>query len=309
MKKLVSLFVLLALLLSVITAAEVSVNSYSPARQAERLMRCNEFEPPDERAQAEYSGRWYAHQVIYMDVLPANAADCWGDCVLTIMPDGSALLESDWELGLVEEVMSIPMIWGCSLGGVWMRPTDEFLTEYASKEPVLNEDEPYLMQTMNEVDVFRLTLEDGKLALHSSAQIFTAVFAREKTERSSYPFQNPLFAKDVSEFDGCWYPYKIELYSFPIDMKDLPRVSALEIKIEHGLISCEALHLANVEFDLKESRTNMGTLLVYDASEPISYFSFFADAIEPEEYSLDICDGSLSFCCSRYLIFYCERAG
>ncbi len=189
-----------------------------------------------------------------------------------------------------------------------MRPTDEFLAEYAGKEAVQNEDEPYLMQTMNEVDLFRLELGDGKLMLKSSAQAFAGVFARAEAEHSYFPFAKPLFTKDISDFDGCWYPYIVELYSFPFSTQTLQHTSSLEIEVKNGLVNCEAMHLQDTAFVLKDSKANKGTLLVYETPEPIDYFSVFADVIEPDEVIIGLCDDRLTLICGRYLVFYCERA-
>ncbi len=312
MKHLLSAFVLAVLLLIASCFAETGSYSYAPSEQAERLMRYNSFGQPDEGARTKYCGTWYASEILYMGVLPAAFWPATDPDTLTFSPDGSALYESACELGLVEGITSIPFIWGSYPGGIWMRPTDEFLLSYAEQEYFAYDDEPYLTQMQNEVDLFRLELEDGKLTLISPTQAVSTVFTRERPEalldHEKYEGRGPLITDDVSDFDGHWYPYKIELYSYPIDMNALAHVPALEITVENGTVDCEALRLKDAAFVLYGIVNNLGTVLEYETSEPIDYFSVFADVIEPEEGMFINCiDDKLTFDCGRFLILYCER--
>ncbi len=293
--------------------AKTDTRDYSTAEQAARLMQYRGVEAPDKEAQEQYCGTWYASELIYMDVLPADAPYCLAGEMLTILPNGSALLESDCELGRVEGYTTVPFLWGSYLGGLWMRPTDEFLTEYAQTEYIPNEDEPYLMQMRNEVDMFRMELEDGELTLTSAAQPFSTVYTREEPKKTVFPYREPLVTDNISDFDGLWYPYIVELYSYPINVRALPHVSALEISVFDGTVKCEALRLKQARFELYGVVNNCGTMLVYKDPEPIDYFSYFSifeDVIEPEdgEWSMNIVDDRLTLDCGRYLILYCERA-
>ena len=312
LKQLLSATVLLVLLLTASCFAETDVYSYSTSEQAERLMRYNRFWLPDEEAQEKYCGTWYASEMLYMDVLPADIWFASVPDILTFLPDGSALYESECELGLVEGITSIPFIWGSYPGGIWMRPSDEFLAFYAEQEYLPNEDEPYLTQMKNIVDLFRLELKNGKLTLKSPVQAVSTIFTREKPEAvrfyDGYEETEPLITDDVSDFDGHWYPYRIELYSYPINMKALPYVPALEITVENGTVNCEALRLKDAVFVLYGVVNNLGTVLEYENPAPIDSFSVFADTIEPEDgFFLHVRGKKLILDCDRFLILYCTR--